>query len=301
MNFKAFKFNILAVMPVVALALLLNSCGGDNNVEDQIDENLDDQEVVDDFNKAKQVFYSLPSPIETAMLLKRAGAKFNPDFLNKIENLANYTTNRSMALNLGVYSADLSFASMFDQKQFSTKYLAATKKLADELGILNAIDQTYIDRMEGNLNNRDSLMEIISETFMNSNSFLKENDRAEIAGIILSGGWIEGLYLATQIAQTTPSNKEIVDRIIDQSLSLSTLISMLSEYPNDENVKYVLEELNKIKTIFDKVVVSKSKIEAVEGADGKTILKTESTSSISPETLTELYKAVDEIRTSITK
>lgn len=301
MKLKSFKFNILAVMPVVALALLLNSCGGDTNVEDQIDENMDDQEVVDEFNKAKQVFYSLPSPIETAMLLKRAGAKFNPDFLNKIENLANYTTNRSMALNLGVYSADLSFASMFDQKQFSTKYLAATKKLADELGILNAIDQTYIDRMEGNLNNRDSLMEIISETFMNSNSFLKENDRAEIAGIILSGGWIEGLYLATQIAQTTPSNKEIVDRIIDQSLSLSTLISMLSEYPNDENVKYVLGELNRIKAIFDKVVISKSKIEAVEDKDGKTILKTESTSSISQETLTELYKAVDEIRTSITK
>lgn len=301
MNLKSLKFNILAVMPMVALAVLLYNCGGGNNVEDQIDENMNDTTVVDEFNKAKQVFYSLPSPIETAMLLKRAGAKFNPEFLNKIENLANYTTNRSMALNLGVYSADLSFASMFDQKQFSTKYLAATKKLADELGILNAIDQSYIDRMETNLNNRDSLMEIISETFMNSNSFLKENDRAEIAGIILSGGWIEGLYLACEISQTTPSNKEIVDRIIDQSLSLSTLVSMLSEYPNDENVKYVLGELNRIKAIFDKVVVSKSKIEAVEDKDGKTILKTESTSSISSETLAELYKTVDEIRTNITK
>lgn len=301
MKLLAQKFRITAVMPIIALAFVMYNCGGGNNVEQQIDENMDDQEVVDEFNKAKQVFYSLPSPIETAMLLKRAGAKFNPQFLNKVENLANYTTNRSMALNLGVYSADLSFASMFDQKQFSTKYLAATKKLADELGILNAIDQSYIDRMESNLNNRDSLMEIISETFMNSNSFLKENDRAEIAGIILSGGWIEGLYLACQIAQTTPSNKEIVDRIIDQSLSLSTLISMLSEYPNDENVKAVLPDLERIKTIFDKVVVSKSKIEAVEGKDGKTILQTESSATISPETLTELYKAVDEIRTNITK
>jgi hypothetical protein len=292
MKLLALKFRISALMPILALAFVMYNCDGGNNVEQQIDENMEDQEVVDEFNKAKQVFYSLPSPIETAMLLKRAGAKFNPQFLNKVENLANYTTNRSMALN---------FASMFDQKQFSTKYLAATKKLADELGILNAIDQSYIDRMESNLNNRDSLMEIISETFMNSNSFLKENDRAEIAGIILSGGWIEGLYLATQIAQTTPSNKEIVDRIIDQSLSLSTLISMLSEYPNDENVKSVLPDLERIKVIFDKVVVSKSKIEAVEGADGKTILKTESSASISPETLTELYKAVDEIRTNITK
>ncbi|PKP20943.1 MAG: hypothetical protein CVU05_07940 [Bacteroidetes bacterium HGW-Bacteroidetes-21] len=78
------------------------NCDGGNNVEQQIDENMEDQEVVDEFNKAKQVFYSLPSPIETAMLLKRAGAKFNPQFLNKVENLANYTTNRSMALNLGV-------------------------------------------------------------------------------------------------------------------------------------------------------------------------------------------------------
>lgn len=301
MNFKGIKFKILTAASIFGLAFTLNSCGGDGNNEEQIDENIDEQEVVDEFNKAKQVFYSLPSPIETAMLLKRAGAKFNPEFLNKMENMANYTTNKSMALNLGVYSADLSFASMFDQKQFSTKYLAATKKLADELGILNAIDQSYIDRMEANLNNRDSLMEIISETFMNSNSFLKENDRAEIAGIILAGGWVEGLYIACKISQTTPQNKEIIDRIIDQSLSLATLISMLSEYSTDENVKSILPDLEKIKAIFDKVVVSKSKIEAVEDANGKTILKTESTSSISPEILNELYAAVEEIRAKITK
>lgn len=186
MKINFLRFKTIGVVALFSAAIMIYSCKSDGeNVEDDIDDSIDiDDEIADDFNKAKQVFYSLPSPIETAMLMKRAGAKYNEEYLNSIENVSNYTTNKSMSLNLGVYSADLSFASMFDQSQAAIKYLTATKRLAEELGILNAIDKSIIVRMEENINNRDSLMEIISETFMNSNSFLKENDREETAAII---------------------------------------------------------------------------------------------------------------------
>lgn len=304
MKLKLLKFKTIAIVFLVGFTAFIISCKNDeNNVEDAIDDVIGQgDELANDFNKAKQVFYSLPSPIETAMLMKRAGAKYNEEYLNKIENLSNYTTNKSMSLNLGVYSADLSFASMFDQSQSTIKYLTATKKLAEELGILNAIDQTIIERMEKNVNNRDSLMEIISETFMNSNSFLKENDRAETAAIILVGGWIEGLYIATKITQATSSNKELVERIIDQRLSLSTLISLCNEYPDDENVASLQPELEKLKVIFDQVQVSSSQIEAVtEDNSTVTTLKSHTETSISPEVYEKLCKTIDEIRNEITK
>jgi len=88
------------------------------------------------------------------MLMKHAGAKYNTEFLNSVDNASKYTTSKSKALNLGVYSADLSFASMFDQSQATLKYLSVTKKLADDLGILNAIDKSIVTRMEKNINNR---------------------------------------------------------------------------------------------------------------------------------------------------
>ncbi|MFH2141529.1 MAG: hypothetical protein ABIJ97_03840 [Bacteroidota bacterium] len=304
MKLNLLKFKTVAIITVFCLTAVFYSCKSDgDNVEDAIDDVIGlEDDLANDFNKAKQVFYSLPSPIETAMLMKRAGAKYNEEYLNKIENLSNYTTSKSMSLNLGVYSADLSFASMFDQSQSTIKYLTATKKLAEELGILNAIDQTIIERMEKNVNNRDSLMEIISETFMNSNSFLKENDRAETAAIILVGGWLEGLYIATKITMTTSSNKELVERIIDQRLSLSTLISLLNEYPDDENVISLKPELEKLKTIFDQVQVSSSQIEAVtEDGSSVTTLKSHTETSISPEVFEKLCSTIEQIRNEITK
>ena len=288
----------------IGTAIFLSSCGngGENVIEDEIDDSINEEEmVVNNLDKAKQVFYSLPSPIETAMLMKRAGAKYNEEFLNSIENLPNYTTTKSMALNLGVYSADLSFASMFDQSQASIKYLTATKKLAENLGILNAVEQSTVKRMEGNVNNRDSLMEIISETLMNSNSFLKENDRAEVAALILTGGWIEGLYIATKIAKSTSSNKELVNRIIDQRLSLKTLNSLLEEYKDDENIASVYEDLKKIAVLYEKVEVTTSKIET-EAVEGKsTVLKSNTEISITDEVFDNLCTTVDEVRNNITK
>jgi len=303
------KLKTYIIVAFAGMAVLFSACSNsenNNNVEDQIDASIDStdnakENVVQNLNKAKQVFYSLPSPIETAMLMKRAGAKYNEEFLNSIDNLPNYTTTKSMALNLGIYSADLSFASMFDQSQASVKYLSATKKLADNLGILNAVEQSTVKRMENNVNNRDSLMEIISETLMNSNSFLKENDRAEVAALILAGGWIEGLYIGTKIAQNTEDNAELINRIIDQRLSLKTLMSLLKEYQSSEDVKSVYNDFERIQELYNKVEVSTSKIENVKTEDGKSTLKSETKASISDEVFAELCKVVDEIRNNMTK
>ncbi|MGQ9845988.1 MAG: hypothetical protein ACUVQP_00615 [Bacteroidales bacterium] len=298
MKFKNKILSALVIVAIGAFTISFISCGGDKSNDDN---QVEDTSSIDDqINKVKQVIYGIPSPIETAMLLKRAGAKFNQDFLNPLSNISNYTTTKSMALNLGVYGADMSFASMFDQSQASIKYLSANKKLADDLGILNAIDKSIITRMENNINNRDSVMEIISETFMNSNSFLKENDRGEIAAIILTGGWLEGLYIGTQIVKNTASNKELMERIADQRLSLNTLISLLNEYKNDANVQSIIPEMEKLKKIFDKIQTSSSKMEVVE-KDGKSIITSTSEVKFTPETFNELEKTVSEIRSNIIK
>ncbi|NQU80871.1 MAG: hypothetical protein HQ543_05080 [Bacteroidetes bacterium] len=119
----------------------------------------------------------MPSPLETAMLVKSAGAPYNEGLLNPTDNAGNYTTNRSMALNLGIYTCDLSFASLYDQTQTSISYMSAAKKMADGLGILDAISEETLERLEENVNNREMIMDIVSETFMNSSSYLQENDR----------------------------------------------------------------------------------------------------------------------------
>jgi len=295
------KLGILTLL-FGAFLFSCNSPEQSTTPEEEIDNMVVDQQLEEDFNQAKQVFYSLPSPIETAMLMKRAGAKYDENLLNPITNIPNYSTTLQKALNLGIYSADLSFVSMFDQSQASIKFLSATKRLADDLGILNAVDESYIKRMENNINSRDSLMEIISETFMNSNAFLKENKRPELAAIVLSGGWVEGLYIATQIAKNTSDNQELKDRIIDQRLSLTTLLALLDKYKNDDNIKAVRTDFNKIKNLYDNIDVNTSEITAVVDKETNvTTLESSTTSVFTDDDFVKLSNLVEEIRNNYTK
>ncbi len=289
---------------IIVLIMVLAGCASDKSRSSGDEFGLDTTEIsadlMDDISNAKQIFYSLPSPLETAMLIKTAGAAYNEDLLNPVENVDNYTTNRSRALNLGIYTTDLSFASLFDQTQTSIKYMNAAKSMADGLGILDAIDNTTIERLEENINNRDMIMDIISETFMNSSSFLTENDRPALASIVLVGGWIEGLYIATNLVgnQSIEDNK-LVERIVDQKLSFDIVLKLLDDNKDNEDVASLLTEINDIKTTFDKITIKSSKIEAVKDESSNvTVLKSESKINITPEIFQELSDKVKVLRSN---
>lgn len=284
---------------------IFSGCSSDKKSKKQVQSEVDKQlevedDFVDEFNKAKQVFYALPSPIETAMLIKRAGTEYDASYLNPVENASNYTTNKSKALNFGVYGADLSYASLFSQTQTAIQYMAVSKKLADEMGILGFLDEKIVERMENNVNNRDSSMAIITEGFISSNTYLKEAGRAETASLIIAGGWVEGLYIATRLTKQSPNNNELIDRIIDQKLSLTNLISLLETYKNNPDIKSVLEMFYQIQAIYDKIQVVTSKVEPITDEQAQvTTLQAKTEIFISDEVFNDLCQKVDSIRDEI--
>jgi hypothetical protein len=307
MNIKLLHRKTLSFLALLIAFGLIAGCSSDKDKSTDSDDlvTIDsleiDEQLIQDVKSVKEIFYSLPSPLETAMILKQAGAKYNEELLNPTENTSRYVTNKSMALNLGIYTTDLSYASLFDQTQATINYMNASKKMAEGLGILNAIDEDIIERLEANINNRDEIMDIISETIMNSSSFFEENDRQAMSNIVLVGGWIEGLYIATNLVEPDAdfNNNELVNRIIDQKLTLSTVISLLDENSDNEDVQMVMVNVNELKRIFDKIEITSSKIEPVTDEETNvTTLKSETTISMSTATYNELKEKVKVIRSN---
>jgi hypothetical protein len=261
-----------------------------------------ERDIFADISHAKQIFYSLPSPLESAMMIKSSGASFSEKLLNPLTNVNKYTTNRSMAVNMGVYITDLSYASLFDQAQTTIKYMEASKKLADGLGITDAIDKSTIDRLEENINNRDIILDIISETFMSTTAFLKDNDRQPLATVSLIGGWIEGLYLATQLAGDGPlTENKIVDRIVDQKLSLEMVIKLMESNKDNADIQNISIQINELKKVYDKITIKSSKIQPVVDEKTKvTTLKSTSSSDVTSEVFNELKQTVKTVRNNFT-
>ncbi len=305
------NYYTLRLVSIVALSGFLflgNSCKSfkknQEGKEVQMEDFLTEEDIFDDIDKAKKIFYSLPSPLETAMILKSAGVKYNETLLNEISNVEKYSTNKSKALNLGIYTTDLSFACLFDQSQTSLKYMDATKQLANEMGISDAIDEETMKRLEQNLNNRDVVMDIISETFLNSSSYLKENDQQDVAAMVLVGGWIEGLYIGTQMVGNSPvQGNRLVDRIAEQKLSFSIVERMLQDNTKNlqgqenRDITELINELHNLKVAFDKIEVQTSSVKVDEGDTAAvTTLKSQTKITVTPEAFAELQAAVKSLR-----
>ena len=305
MDIKSLHCKTSFFLAVFVSSLIITGCGSNKSKDKDSEELVTiesleiDEQLIQDVKKVKAIFYSLPSPLETAMILKQAGATYNEELLNPTDNVANYVTNRSMALNLGIYTTDLSYASLFDQTQATINYMNASKKVAEGLGILGAIDENVLERLEANINNRDVIMDIISETIMSSSSFFEENDRQAMSTVVLVGGWVEGLYIATSLVEDDVdlNSNELVNRIIDQKLTLSTVINLLEENKDNEDVKMVMVNVNELKAIFDKIEITTSKIEPVTDEETNvTTLKSQTTVTMSPEIYNELKDKVKTIR-----
>jgi hypothetical protein len=290
------------LMVVMMFTSLLIGCksGGTKTPKEEAKVNVpkDNTAVVEDIKQAEKIFNALPSPLESAMLIKSAGARFDEVLLNPVGNVNNYVTNKSMALNLGIYTCDLSFASLYEQTQLIIDYMNAAKKMADGLGILKAIEQSQIDKLEENINNSEVIMEIVSETFMNSNSYLSDNGQPAIAAMVLVGGWFEGLYISTQLVDMKDFNgNKLVGRIIDQKLSIDILINLLESSKGNPAVDDLIVQVRKLKVVFDKISITTSKIRPeFDKASNTTILKSEVKTDMTPEVFKELSSTVSEIR-----
>ena len=290
---------------ILALGFLTACKGGKKAPEEDITVNVpqDNAAILQDIKQAEKIFEALPSPLESAMLIKSAGAEFKAGVLNPVSNVNTYVTSKAMALNLGIYTCDLSFASLYEQTQLLIDYMEAAKKMADGLGILDAIAQEDIDNLEENINNTEAIMEIVSQTFMNSNSYLEDNGQPATAAMVLVGGWIEGLYISTQLVDMKEFNgNKLVTKIIDQKLSIDILRSLLERSKGNPAVDELIVQVIKLKEVFDKINIDTSPIRPeYDPATNSTVLKSQVKTDMTPEVFLELAAITEQIRNSFVK
>lgn len=286
---------IVSILLGIVCTIFLGGCTEENSsVEDEL--YVDVEEVMNhNTEEVQKIFFMLPSPIETVSLLQKAGAEYNASILNPIENVSKYEIASAKAINLGIYGSDLSYASVFDQTQEVMFYISNCKKLADGLGLTKAFDTEIMDRIEENINEKDSLLNLISEIYWLADGYLQENDRSNLSALIISGGWIEGLHIAIKLVNNNPT-EELIGRVAEQKLSLEHLLQIIKTYKGRDDVDLIYKELTSIKDIFDKMEVVEGGSSGIKDKDGNVVASAK-TYKLSKELLQELSETVNTIRT----
>jgi hypothetical protein len=285
---------------ICALAtFLLAACGGgEKPQQDTLQVQPVDSTAKARAERTMNIFHNIPSPMETAALLKKAGAEYDRTILNDVKNVDNYTAASKQALNLGIYGADLSYASVYNNTQESMLYTSCAQKLAKKLDVNNAFNEQVVDRLEKNRNDRDSLLNIISETYWQVDAYLKENQRDNISVLMVAGGWVEGLYIATRVA-AAHNTPELRQRIAEQRLPLTDLLELAKTYsPDDPAVSSVQKDLEKLDSLYSAVVVPTGSSTVTQENGVATIGGTAPTASLTDDQLKAISDAVAAVRAS---
>jgi len=292
----------ISYLIILSLVILLTACNNSSEItaDDLLIENPSETSTSsENIKTVKEIFYNVPSPIEISSMLTNAGVSYNAEHLNSSKKVSKYTTMEEMAVNLGIYGADLSYNRLYGQIQESVHYFAAIKKLSDNLGIPQDQGGNAAERLESNLENRDSLLNIISQTYTNTDEYLKQNDRGSTAALIIMGGWIEALYIATQIATQTDNNGTLLNSIAEQKFSLQNLIGLLSNYDDEEIIIKYLYKLNKLDKAYDNVEIEQSKNNVTtDTINGITTIENNNEILIKNETFIEIMTIISDIRNS---
>ena len=293
------------IIVIFLLPLVFYSCNNSKNSSNDANVDSDSANNIgfqDHAQKVKKIFYNIPSPIEMSSLMQRAGADYDPSILNRIESAERYNTNSKMALNLGVYGANLSYTRMSDQIQESVNYLSVIRKLSEGLGIPQQPGTFAVSRIEQNIENRDSLLYIITDIYASADIYLKESNRGSTAALIILGGWVEALYIATNIVDYNDPSKEIMERIAEQKYSLNNLIELLKVYENDEIIALYMPLLEKLNATFDKIEIITTKAEIITDSVKKvTSISNQNKINVAIENIKELKTIVTELRKELIK
>jgi predicted outer membrane protein len=244
------KLNLAAV---IAISIVLISCQGNKKSGEQeqaAGDTLNKEEIAQD---VKEVVYPLPTPFEMTKMLNEIGAKYIGSALNPANKAEKYFTEKSKAINLGIYAADVAYCATYDKKQETQNYLKALKTLVDGLGISIDYSKMLTEEFKEKVNNKDTLTKVITNTIYDTYQFLNEKNNPDLAVMMVSGMWIELMYIATHISTDTYDNTGMVQIIAKQKDSLTKLLEILAQRNSNADIKSLESELQVLKPVYDKV------------------------------------------------
>jgi len=257
---KTKTLSIAAVATLaVAVALLTVSCGSRSSKKSTL-------AVVNQATEAT-ISYPLPTAYEVTNLLNRSGAAFVIGITNPTAKAESYLTETDKAINLGIYGADLAYVTTYNMKQETMDYMKVLRKLADELQVSTNFNAELARKVENNIDNKDSLISIISQSYHDTYSFLTNNGKDDISVLVLAGTWVEGLYLTTMVATTSVRNADMLQIVANQKSSLATLVDLLDKHSESADVAKVRQQLEPIIRRYNDVKDKVSEAQAIQISD----------------------------------
>lgn len=246
--------HILRIFCTIIIILIFQNCESESQRKEKA--YLEKMEKIKaDINKT---LADLPPPSTIPQTLFALGIDFNNKFIHDLSKLDSYLSDDDRAaFNLGVYAADISLLITYDRVHESVEHFDACKQLSKFLGVAEAFDLETIHRYENNMGQHDELIDLMNESILEAQQSLTQSDRIPMAALVLTGSFIEGLYIAVMAMENYPNTpnrveelQPIIQVIIGEEEALLDIITLLKDLPQDAVIANVMSELEVLELLY---------------------------------------------------
>ncbi|MBR2887560.1 MAG: hypothetical protein IKB95_04985, partial [Bacteroidales bacterium] len=148
--------------------------------------------------------------------------------------------------------------------------------------------------------NIDSLLIMSVQSYQKMDEHLRNNQRSNLSALLVTGVWLESLYLITQVAKDQYSD-DFKDRIGEQKTILNQLLPILKLF-HGKDFESLVQSLEELKDVFDFVKISYEVGEPeTKTIDGSLVVVQNDRSIItmSKEELQEIISTTEKIRNKL--
>src|SRR6185437_7131288 len=189
----------------------------------------------------------LPNLLQIGSIMKNSELSYIQGLTNPISDVSKYSTLYEQDLNLGIYIGDLAYCTLNKKTQESTDYLKVVKTLSDDIGIGKVFEtDSFSKRYQANINNEDSLANLVAELQEKVDDLLKNNKQNNVRVVMYSGAWIENMYIgATVYAKTKNSSSGV--HLMEQMTILANMLKVLDKYKSaDQHINGLYTDLKEV-------------------------------------------------------
>jgi hypothetical protein len=248
------KITIVLLSLALLTAIGLNSCRSCNKRQDSdAQKTIKINEAEDLAGKIEKEILSLPTSAEVIKMLTELDVSYIDGISNSPANADKYILSGDKAINLGIYGADLSYVTLYNMKQEVLDYLGAINKLTSELSMSKLYDKGLYDNISNNYDNKDELVDILTNTFNETYSILSNNNQLPKALMVVAGAWVEGMYITTHISESVFHVEGIARVLLEQKQTFELFLEIAESHPDDPEVKELLNSLQPVKEVYEGV------------------------------------------------
>jgi hypothetical protein len=257
---STFYKKLLVPCLILVGCIVLFTCGGSGNKKVVSNKNVMSAYDSSQGKSYTYTKYQLPLSVDVYKFLKSKKFAFNQLLLHKLKSQDKYFTETKRAFVLGVYASDLIYTAIYDQSQDAVDYFGASIELANKLDIEDGYNSNTLDRAYKNIDNEDSLSNIVGESYWRTCSTLEKSKRDNILPMIVIGSWIESMHVLTRNCIGSSPESGIFTELYKQQAHLDKIIVYLNDVlkeiktPNAKiDLEAMLNRLNLIKGKYQEI------------------------------------------------